>query len=671
VHASPRARNLSFSDTIRGTRINLVVNNVCVTMADRRSKGVSLAEYFFAIISIFSVVTLFLNVKHGHGLYEDISSMAGGVKESLSTSYTTKGSNDASDAKDRQESFDKKESISKGDGPTDALNAKDGQESFDKEESISKGVLKQSLSVSTVALSTDAEQVGRRGYSLAGLSCQKWGGPLADIAQEMVYWEDIPSDNQHVSPLKRKGMSQYLTFESDHGGFNNIRMAMETVLALSFAMGRTLVLPPEQPMYLIRTAARKDGKEQRNKFSFNHFFHMEAIHNEHPGLDIITMKEFLEKEAMVGNFRDANGKVIFPPKNQTDWDGSQPGEVEKLYKWLRDASHVAFWDPDTCPVVFPASLDPHEIEELNAMRDTINKDPPKFEDFIGKPTPVNGTTIERLKESLGERKELCIYDDKMQASQFVHAPVSHELGARLLVHFYAFLFFQDWRQDLWMKRFIRDHVRYVDEIQCAAARVVGAVRQRARARDPGNNPGGLFDTFHIRRGDFQFKRTRVSAKEIYEQSKKVLAENATIFVATDERDKTFFDDLRKHYDVVFLDDFLSDLGDVNTNYYGMIDQLVASRGRNFLGCWFSTFTVRVTCFCFLFCAACGDFLIHNSMLCVISTHILFVRLVRATSIVYEDTTLTKKRDQVLRKGSFLVGIMRTALTSTICRYIIL
>jgi GDP-fucose protein O-fucosyltransferase len=29
---------------------------------------------------------------------------------------------------------------------------------------------------------------------------------------------------------------------------------------------------------------------------------------------------------------------------------------------------------------------------------------------------------------------------------------------------------------------------------------------------------------------------------------------------------------------------------VTANYYGMIDQLVASRGRIFYGCWFSTFT---------------------------------------------------------------------------------
>lgn len=44
------------------------------------------------------------------------------------------------------------------------------------------------------------------------------------------------------------------------------------------------------------------------------------------------------------------------------------------------------------------------------------------------------------------------------------------------------------------------------------------------------------------------------------------------------------------YDVVFLDDFHSVLGDVNSNFYGMIDQLVASRSRTFFGCWFSTFT---------------------------------------------------------------------------------
>ena len=117
--------------------------------------------------------------------------------------------------------------------------------------------------------------------------------------------------------------------------------------------------------------------------------------------------------------------------------------------------------------------------------------------------------------------------------------------------------------------------RYIDEIQCAAARIVHAMREYDKSRSE-NFPGhkmignGDFDTFHIRRGDFQFKRTRIDANEIYQNVKGYITPSATIFIATDERDKSFFDDLKKHYDVKFLDDFLEELKGVNTNYYGMI-----------------------------------------------------------------------------------------------------
>jgi hypothetical protein len=116
-----------------------------------------------------------------------------------------------------------------------------------------------------------------------------------------------------------------------------------------------------------------------------------------------------------------------------------------------------------------------------------------------------------------------------------------------------------------MKRFMRDHMRYIDEIQCAAARVVAALRKRARERNA-TNTQGHFDTMHIRRGDFQYKMTRVDATEIYKVTKRVFAEGSTVYIATDERDKSFFQFLSDHYDVVFMDDYLEDLGDVNTNY---------------------------------------------------------------------------------------------------------
>jgi len=99
---------------------------------------------------------------------------------------------------------------------------------------------------------------------LAGLDCTAYGGPSNDKAAEMVYWSDIPSDNAHVSPFYNEGL--YMTFEPDQGGWNNIRMSMETVLAMSHSMGRTLVLPPEQRMYLL------NGNKQQREFSFQDFY---------------------------------------------------------------------------------------------------------------------------------------------------------------------------------------------------------------------------------------------------------------------------------------------------------------------------------------------------------------------------------------------------------------
>ncbi|CAB9502629.1 GDP-fucose protein O-fucosyltransferase [Seminavis robusta] len=450
-------------------------------------------------------------------------------------------------------------------------------------------------------LDLPSDQQGKRGldtgHDLAGLKCDAYGGPSTDVAQEMVYWEDIPSDASFVSPFKRKDKTQYLTFEPDDGGWNNIRMNMETVLALAFAMGRTLVLPPEKEFYLLSKTKAEHGGEQKKTFSFSHFFHMESIHNEHVGIDIITMTHYLESVAMKGGMVDRyhGGKVRFPPNNRTNWDGATEKELKYLYAYLRETSHTVVWTPEECLAAFPKSHKKDDEWQLHQMvKNMLEEDGvPHWEKYVGHPTPVDGDTLSRLKENWAQRKKLCIYNGIVQQQSSVHFPTDEKLNARLLVHFYAFLFFQDWRHDLWMKRFIRDHVRYIDEIQCAAARVVEALRKRVRERNAESHKG-YFHTFHVRRGDFQYKATRVEADVMYRMAKKNLPEGSTVYIATDERNLTFFQPLMNHYDVVFLDDFIGVLGkQVNTNYYGMIDQLVASRGKVFFGCWFSTFTAYI------------------------------------------------------------------------------
>ena len=123
-----------------------------------------------------------------------------------------------------------------------------------------------------------------------------------------------------------------MTFEPDGGGWNNIRMSMETVVGLAAATGRTLVLPPQKRMYLLMEGVQK----QRTHFDFTDFFPMHKMAAENAAIDMITMQEFLETVAMTGQLRNKEtGLVSFPPSNRTDWNGMMQNEYDELREWLR------------------------------------------------------------------------------------------------------------------------------------------------------------------------------------------------------------------------------------------------------------------------------------------------------------------------------------------------
>ena len=111
----------------------------------------------------------------------------------------------------------------------------------------------------------------------------------------VTFWKDpLKSDVDWVSPFKAVGpKDKYITFEPDVGGWNNIRMQMETVLVMAAATGRTLVLPPDQPLYLLNK-----GKGHDNQHSFADFFPFEEIKHRVP---VISMKDFMEREAIAGH----------------------------------------------------------------------------------------------------------------------------------------------------------------------------------------------------------------------------------------------------------------------------------------------------------------------------------------------------------------------------------
>ena len=254
---------------------------------------------------------------------------------------------------------------------------------------------------------------------------------------------------------------------------------------------------------------------------------------------------------------------------------------------------VPDWNLDTCLPAFSKNSDPAGLKRLKKIMDEIKAMPkmPKPVDYKGKPIPVDSPPIERLKESLADRIDLCLYDEGLQNSKLIHFKVDHKDSSRLLIHFYSVMFFEDWRQDLFYKRFVRDNIRYTDQLICTAAKLVEAIRDRARARDPVNNPNGEFDALHVRRGDFQYKLTRVKAEVIYDVSKNNLKKNGTLYIATDERDKNFFKVFTENnFDVCYLDDFEHLYKGLDKHFMGMLDQLVVYKSRVFVGTWWSTFS---------------------------------------------------------------------------------
>jgi hypothetical protein len=74
-------------------------------------------------------------------------------------------------------------------------------------------------------------------HVVSGLDCTKYGGPSNDVAAEMIYWRDIPTDAVFASPFAKLSgegnAKKYLTFEPDEGGWNNIRMSMASCCSRS------------------------------------------------------------------------------------------------------------------------------------------------------------------------------------------------------------------------------------------------------------------------------------------------------------------------------------------------------------------------------------------------------------------------------------------------------
>jgi hypothetical protein len=273
-----------------------------------------------------------------------------------------------------------------------------------------------------------------------------------DLKSEIIYWKDVPGDSTYESPITpHHGVhdDRYLTFEYDQGGWNNVRMVLECMLVIAHAMGRTLVVPPQQHLYLLgKTHKDKEDVEAHDEMGFEDFFDLDLLKS-HKGFHMMHMEEFLEKEGVTGSLK---GRV--PPNNESDIWGP------KLWHYL------------------------------DVVADASPEWTGKFLAFPDKPGDFNMTgiygqhTISRIKAFGGERHAV-YYTEELQQAHHIHFPADGM--HRLLQHHYAFTFFANSEMQSFYKRFVRDYMRYKDNIQCAGAELVAAVRKDSLAINPNGN----------------------------------------------------------------------------------------------------------------------------------------------------------------------------------------
>ena len=104
---------------------------------------------------------------------------------------------------------------------------------------------------------------------------------------------------------------------------------------------------------------------------FFDFFHLESLKLEHTGINIITMKEFLNKVAMKDELiNKETKKAMKPPNDQTDWDRKR---LRDLWIYLSSVGYVPDWEPSNCLAAFPASKSAAHIKELQSIFENIRR----------------------------------------------------------------------------------------------------------------------------------------------------------------------------------------------------------------------------------------------------------------------------------------------------------
>lgn len=325
-----------------------------------------------------------------------------------------------------------------------------------------------------------------------------------------------------------KTEEKYISFEPWRGGYSNVKMSYEMAIAIAHITNRTLILPPKIYCLFITEPFNKN-----TFFDIWETLDKEAIKKEVKCIDFEDVPEYKNLISDEQYFEKVNrvAKIILFDENEKyfteDCGNKDHFKCQKT--------------PESCNVVL--------VDNIVDYKD--------FDAF-----------------SKGRRIVYLNSDDK-----FIHFPKN------LFGHFYYFVYGNSIYERNRIKEKVKNGLKYKNKFFDIAKKI-----RRTIGYSGENACGYSYNAVHIRRNDFlrvNFGSAKSQMETLFQDLEKKIKNNLPLYIATDEKDKSIFENLKQKYQIYFLEDFDLKL----KNYEALIiDQIICSDAEIFLGSRHSTYT---------------------------------------------------------------------------------
>lgn len=265
-------------------------------------------------------------------------------------------------------------------------------------------------------------------------------------------------------------------------------------------------------------------------------------------IPVITTREFIKHE---GDRFSVPAKFV-----DATWDNNL---AKEWHDWLHSLGHsMSKWDPLANAVDWPDKKTVHDLLPDPDIRS------------------VKGGRAEKEFTRELKDKPLLNYPSCIDNYQI-----------RFLGQIWGSVIFAERDLERSAKRFLRDHVHWTPQAFELAGKAVAKL--------------GLsgYSAFHIRRNDLQYKEKFIAAEKTLQHTQALLEPKETLYIATDETSKDFFNAIEEKHHVVRWSDLFApplsvfDEGEVPRKLEGVVEQLICAGGRRFFGTESSTFTAWI------------------------------------------------------------------------------